>query len=151
MPLPKEARPGRQRRGWGPSRRSRPGRCAGLMQDKGVPVAQHNLALLLPALPAGQNKSGHAEGQAHGCGCRPSGMVRHAARSRPRYLIFLDKIWLNTKTARLRGHARRRERLRMGVPHGHPRITTCIAGLRLCELEAPMRIDRPINGAIFRA
>jgi transposase len=51
--------------------------------------------------------------------------------------------------ARLRGRAPRGERLRAGVPHGHWRTTTFIAGLRLSGLEAPMVIDGPVNGEIF--
>ena len=69
----------------------------------------------------------------------------------PERLIFIDETWLNTKMARLRGRALRGERLRAGVPHGHWRTTTFIAGLRLSGLEAPMVIDGPVNGEIFLA
>ncbi len=53
--------------------------------------------------------------------------------------------------ARLRGRAPRGERLRAGMPHGHWRTTTFIAGLRLSGLDAPMVIDGPVNGEIFLA
>ena len=51
----------------------------------------------------------------------------------------------------LRGRAPRGERLRVGVPHGHWRITTFVAGLRLSGMDAPMVIDGPINGESFLA
>ena len=51
----------------------------------------------------------------------------------------------------LRGQAPRGERLRVGVPHGHWRTTTFVAGLRLSGMDAPMVIDGPINGESFLA
>lgn len=69
----------------------------------------------------------------------------------PEHLIFIDETWLNTKMARLRGRARRGERLRAAIPHGHWKTTTFVAGLRLTGIDAPMLIDGPINGEIFRA
>lgn len=54
--------------------------------------------------------------------------------------------------ARLRGRAPGGgERLRAGVPHGHWRTTTFVAGLRLSGMDAPMVIDGPINGESFLA
>lgn len=53
--------------------------------------------------------------------------------------------------ARLRGRAPRGERLRAGVPHGHWRTTTFVAGLRVGGLDAPMVVDGPINGELFLA
>jgi transposase len=53
--------------------------------------------------------------------------------------------------ARLRGRAPRGERLRAGVPHGHWRTTTFVAGLRLSGIDAPMLIDGAINGESFLA
>lgn len=53
--------------------------------------------------------------------------------------------------ARLRGRAPRGERLRAGMPHGHWRTTTFVAGLRLGGIDAPMVVDGPINGEIFLA
>ena len=53
--------------------------------------------------------------------------------------------------ARLRGRAPRGERLRAGMPHGHWRTTTFVAGLRLGGIEAPMVVDGPINGEFFLA
>jgi transposase len=53
--------------------------------------------------------------------------------------------------ARLRGRAKRGERCRASVPHGHWKTTTFTAGLRLNGLTAPMLLDGPMNGAAFLA
>ena len=44
-----------------------------------------------------------------------------------------------------------RRRLRVGVPHGHWKTTTFVAGLRLSGMVAPMVLDGPINGPAFQA
>ena len=53
--------------------------------------------------------------------------------------------------ARLRGRARKGERLRAGMPHGHWKTTTFVAGLRLDGIAAPMVLDGPINRNAFQA
>jgi transposase len=53
--------------------------------------------------------------------------------------------------ARLYGRARRGERCRAPIPHGHWKTTTLTAGLRAGGLTAPMLLDGPMNGAAFRA
>jgi transposase len=53
--------------------------------------------------------------------------------------------------ARLRGRAPEGERLRAGIPHGHWRTTTFVAGLRIGGIDAPMLIDGAINAASFLA
>ena len=53
--------------------------------------------------------------------------------------------------ARLRGRAKRGQRCRAAVPHGHWKTTTFTAGLRLDGLIAPMVLDGPMNGAAFVA
>jgi transposase len=53
--------------------------------------------------------------------------------------------------ARTHGRARRGERLRVGVPFGHWKTTTFVAGLRTSGMIAPMVLDGPINGAAFQA
>ena len=40
--------------------------------------------------------------------------------------------------ARSHGRSPKGERLRMGIPHGHHKTTTLIAGLRLSGMVAPM-------------
>jgi transposase len=65
--------------------------------------------------------------------------------------VFIDETGLNTKMARLRGRCVRGERLRAGVPHGHWKTTTFVAGLRLSGLSAPMVMDGPMTKAMFLA
>ncbi len=52
---------------------------------------------------------------------------------------------------RLRGRARRCERLYAAVPWGHWKTTTFVAGLRLSGLAAPMVLDGAMNGDAFKA
>ena len=53
--------------------------------------------------------------------------------------------------ARRYGRAPKGERLRVGIPHGHWKTTTFVAGLRLTGVIAPMVLDGPINGRAFQA
>lgn len=52
---------------------------------------------------------------------------------------------------RLRGRARRGERLVGKIPYGHWKTTTFVAGLRSSALTAPCVIDGPMNGNAFLA
>ena len=65
--------------------------------------------------------------------------------------MFIDETWTATTMARSHGRSPRGGRLRMGVPHGHRKTTTLIAGLRVSGMVAPMVLDGPINGAWFAA
>jgi transposase len=67
----------------------------------------------------------------------------------PAKLVFIDETWASTNMAPLYGWAPKGERLRAGIPHGHWKRTTFIAGLRLTGLTAPMVLDGSINGTIF--
>jgi transposase len=69
----------------------------------------------------------------------------------PEKLIFIDETWTTTNMARKNGRASKGERLRAGVPHGHWKTTTFVAGLRLTGMAAPMVLDGPINGQWFQA
>jgi transposase len=69
----------------------------------------------------------------------------------PERLMFIDETWVSTNMARLRGRAPRGERLHAGIPHGHWRTTTFVAGLRLTGMVAPTVLDGPINGEAFQA
>jgi transposase len=51
--------------------------------------------------------------------------------------------------ARRYGRALRGQRLRVGVPHGHWKTTTFVAGLRASGLVAPFVLDGPINREAF--
>jgi transposase len=53
--------------------------------------------------------------------------------------------------ARLRGRAPKGQRLRAGIPKGHWKTTTFVAGLRLTGMVAPMVLDGPMNRAAFLA
>lgn len=69
----------------------------------------------------------------------------------PEHLVFIDETWASTNMARTRGRAPKGERLRAGVPHGHWKTTTFVAGLRLTGMVAPLVLDGPINGIAFQA
>jgi hypothetical protein len=51
--------------------------------------------------------------------------------------------------ARRRGRSPKGERLRSGVPHGHRKTTTFVAGLRLTGIAAPFVLDGPIDRNAF--
>ncbi len=63
--------------------------------------------------------------------------------------MFVDETGTTTKMTRLRGRARRGERLKARAPFGHWATQTFIAGLRCAGLTAPWRIERPMNRQIF--
>ena len=69
----------------------------------------------------------------------------------PERLIFIDETGASTRMTRLRGRAKKGERCRAAVPHGHWKTTTFTAGLRLSGVAAPMLLDGPMNGDAFRA
>ena len=53
--------------------------------------------------------------------------------------------------ARPRGRAPKGERLSAGVPRGHWKTTTFVAGLRLTGMMAPFVLDGPMNRSAFLA
>jgi len=53
--------------------------------------------------------------------------------------------------SRLRGRCHKGKRLIAHVPHGHWKTTTFVAALRCDAITAPVVIDGPMNGEIFRA
>ena len=63
----------------------------------------------------------------------------------------MDETAASTKMARRYGRARRGERLRMAVPHGHWMTTTFVGGLRLSGVTAPLVIDGPMTVMWFEA
>lgn len=69
----------------------------------------------------------------------------------PERLVFIDETWASTNMARLHGRAPKGERLRAGVPQGHWKTTTFVAGLRLTGMMATMVLDGPINREAFQA
>ncbi|MBU3888708.1 transposase [Methylosinus sp. KRF6] len=69
----------------------------------------------------------------------------------PEKLVFIDETWATTNMARKNGCAPKGERLRAGVPHGHWKTTTFVAGPRLTGMMAPRVLDGPIDGRWFQA
>jgi transposase len=69
----------------------------------------------------------------------------------PERLVFIDETSASTRMARVYGRARRGERCRTAIPHGHWKTTTVTAGLRLGGIAAPMVLDGPMNGEAFKA
>jgi transposase len=69
----------------------------------------------------------------------------------PAKLIFIDETGAKTNMARTRGRAKRGDRCRAAIPHGHWNTTTFTAGLRLDGIAAPMLLDGPMDGDAFRA
>ena len=63
--------------------------------------------------------------------------------------MFIDETWASTNMARTHGRCRRGERLRVGVPHGHWKTTTFVAGLTTRGMIAPFVLDGPINRIAF--
>lgn len=66
-------------------------------------------------------------------------------------LVFIDETSCATNMARLRGRCAKGLRLKGQVPHGHWKLSTFTAGLRVGALTAPMVLDGPMNGEWFRA
>ena len=63
--------------------------------------------------------------------------------------MFVDETWASTNMARRHGRCRRGERLRAGIPFGHWKTTTFVAGLRRTGMVAPWVLDGPINADAF--
>jgi DDE superfamily endonuclease len=70
-------------------------------------------------------------------------------KKRPERLVFIDETGTTTKMTRLRGRARRGQRLKMKAPFGHWGTQTFIAALRHDGLTAPWVIDHPMNRKTF--
>jgi transposase len=110
------------------------------------------VALLRPAEDHVQKKSAHAAEQD-----RPDVLKQRQVwfdgqlDLDPERLVFIDETGASTKMARLRGRAPRGQRLRVGVPHGHWKITTFTGALRLSGMTAPMVLDGPMTRAWFLA
>jgi transposase len=53
--------------------------------------------------------------------------------------------------ARLRGWAPKGQRCRAAIPHGHWKTVTFVGGLTAAGFIAPMLLDGPMDGEVFRA
>jgi transposase len=67
----------------------------------------------------------------------------------PARLVFIDETGTSTNMARLRGRAKRGQRVVGRVPWGHWKVLTFVAGLRQDGITAPFVIDCPMTRAIF--
>ena len=67
----------------------------------------------------------------------------------PDKLVFIDETWASTNMARRYGRCRRGERLRAGIPFGHSKTTTFVAGLSRTGMVAPWVLDGPMNADAF--
>jgi transposase len=65
--------------------------------------------------------------------------------------IFLDETSTTTNMARRYGRSLGGARLVGAVPHGHWKTTTVVAGLRASGIVAPLLVNGPMTGAVFRA
>lgn len=70
-------------------------------------------------------------------------------RRQPGRLVFIDETSINTKMTRLRGRARRGQRLKAKAPYGKWGTQTLIAGLRHEGLSAPWVIPGAMDRAAF--
>ena len=69
----------------------------------------------------------------------------------PSRFVFLDETGTATNMARRYGRSPAGKRLVAAVPHGHWHTTTFVAGLRQTGIVAPLVLDRPMTGPVFRA
>ncbi len=65
--------------------------------------------------------------------------------------VFLDETGASTAMIRRYGWGPKSERLVDAAPQGHWRITTFVAGLRRSGIVAPLVLDGPMTGDVFRA
>ena len=69
----------------------------------------------------------------------------------PDRFVFLDETGAATNMVRAYGRSLGGSRLVDAAPHGHWRSTTFVAGLRSTGIVAPLALDRPMTGELFRA
>jgi transposase len=65
--------------------------------------------------------------------------------------VFLDETGTTTRMVRAYGRCRGGERLVGVAPWGHWKTTTLVAGLRASGIIAPVVLDGPMSGIVFRA
>jgi transposase len=65
--------------------------------------------------------------------------------------VFLDETGTATNMTRRYGWSPRGQRVADATPHGHWLTTTFVAGLRKDGIVAPLVLDGPMRGAVFRA
>nr|WP_249168168.1 IS630 family transposase [Bradyrhizobium elkanii] len=73
----------------------------------------------------------------------------HQDRINVARLVFVDKTWIKTNMAPLRGWRPCGQRLQASARFGHWKTMTFIAALHHDQISAPWMIDGPINGELF--
>ncbi len=68
----------------------------------------------------------------------------------PARFVFLDETGASTNMVRRYGWGPKSKRLIDAAPHGHWRTTTFVAGLRSTGFIAPLVLDGPMTGEVFR-
>jgi len=66
------------------------------------------------------------------------------------HVVFVDETWATTAMTPLRGRSPKGSRCVGHAPAGHWQTTTLVCALRSSGLVAPLVLDGPINGAVFR-
>jgi hypothetical protein len=69
----------------------------------------------------------------------------------PERFVFIDETATTTNMTRRYGRCPSNQRLVAKAPHGHWKTTTFVAGLRKSGITAPLVLDGPMTGSIFRA
>jgi transposase len=69
----------------------------------------------------------------------------------PAGFVFLDETATATNMVRRYGRGPADQRLVAAVPHGHWRTTTFVAGLKETGIIAPLVLDGPMTGLVFRS
>ena len=64
-------------------------------------------------------------------------------------LVFIDETGVASNMIRRYGRAPKGKRLVDKTPHGHWKMTTCVAALTASGITAPATIDGAMNGELF--
>jgi transposase len=76
---------------------------------------------------------------------------REQSQIDPDRVVFIDETWAKTNMTRTYGRSQRGTRLTERVPAGRWETTTFVGALRADGFVAPLTVDGPINGSLFRA
>ena len=77
--------------------------------------------------------------------------IREQGLLDPAHLVFIDETAASTNMVRLYGRGPRGERVIDDVPQGTWKTITFVAALRHDKMVAPMVVDGPMTGEMFRA
>src|SRR5690348_2719339 len=74
--------------------------------------------------------------------------IRRQPALDPNRLVFIDETWAATNMTRRYGRCARGLRLQAGVPHGHWKLTTLVAGLRTTGISVPYVFEGALNANV---